>query len=92
MHISGDNDIGGEASDQPTPEKVNRFKNAFYEQTYMDVKNRLRIFNINQFTHSFPNVTKEETPAHYNRIVVTHMSLLSYPGLSTEKVKLSYSF
>lgn len=79
--------MGGEtAEDSVTGDKVKRFKDAFNEQGYIDVRNRLRFFNINQFTHYYPNVTKKETPASYNRIVVTHMSLLSYPGLSTEKV------
>ncbi|KAJ6649874.1 hypothetical protein Bhyg_05115 [Pseudolycoriella hygida] len=86
MYISGDNDVGGEG-EPVTAEKIQRFKNAFNEQGYMDVRNRLRIFNINQFTNYYPNVTKEGTPASYNRIVVTHISLLSYPGLSTEKVR-----
>lgn len=87
MHISGDNDVGGEtAEDSITNEKITRFKEAFNEQGYIDVRNRMRIFSINQFTHYYPNVTKKETPATYNRIVVTHLSLLSYPGLSTEKV------
>lgn len=89
MHISGDNDVGGETSDDSiTAEKVKRFKEAFDEQGYIDVGNRLRIFSINQFTHYYPNVTKEETPEWYNRIVVTHLSLLSYPGRSTEKVNI----
>lgn len=87
MYISGDNDVGGETSeDSVTADKVKRFKNAFNEQGYIDVRNRLRIFNINQFTHYYPNVTRKDTPDSYNRIVVTHLSLLSYPGLSTEKV------
>ncbi len=89
MHISGDNDVGGEnAEDSVTPEKVKRFKDAFNEQGYIDVKHRLRIFNINQFTHHYPNVTKQDTPSTYYRVVVTHLSLLSYPGRSTEKVNL----
>lgn len=86
MYISGDNDVGGEGEDSVTDEKVKRFKDAFNEQGYVDVRNRLRIFNINQFTHYYPNVTKKDTPVTYNRIVVTHLSLLSYPGRSTEKV------
>lgn len=87
MHISGDNDVGGENSDDVvTSEKVNRFKYAFDEQGYVDVRNRLRIFNINQLTNFAPNVSKDETPASFNRIVVTHISLLSFPGLSTERV------
>lgn len=87
MHISGDNDVGGEtAEDSVTSQKVKRFKDAFDEQGYIDVGNRLRIFNINQFTHQYPNVSKSETPEWYNRVVVTHLSLLSYPGRSTEKV------
>lgn len=87
MHISGDNDVGGETSDDHvTVDKVKRFREAFDEQGYIDVRNRLRIFNINQFTHYYPNVTKKDTPAAYYRVVVTHLSLLSYPGLSTEKV------
>ncbi|KAG4072380.1 hypothetical protein HA402_004312 [Bradysia odoriphaga] len=87
MHISGDNDVGGEtAEDSVTVDKVKRFREAFDEQGYVDVKNRLRLFNINQFTHHYPNVTKKDTPAAYYRVVVTHLSLLSFPGLSTEKV------
>lgn len=87
MHISGDNDVGGEtAEDSVTADKVKRFKDAFDEQGYIDVRNRLRIFNINQFTHYYPNVSKQDTPSTYYRTVVTHLSLLSFPGLSTEKV------
>lgn len=93
MHISGDNDVGGENSeDIVTSGKVKRFKKAFNEQGYVDVRNQLRIFNVNQFTHFFPNVTKNETPASYYRIVVTHMSLLLFPGLSTEKVSKNASY
>lgn len=87
MHISGDNDIGGETTDDSvTADKVKRFKEAFDERGYVDVRNRLRVFNINQFSHYYPNVTKNETPSMYHRVVVTHMSLLSYTGASTEKV------
>lgn len=88
MHISGDNDVGGETLDDAvTEDKVQRFRKAFDERGHIDVRNRLRIFNINQFTHYYPNVTKEDTPAAYYRVVVTHLSLLSFPGLSTQKVK-----
>lgn len=90
MHIPGDNDIGGELKDVVTSEKVNRFKEAFQEKGYLDVRNVTRIFNVNLLTSVYPNVTRHTTPSHMSRIVATHISLLSYPGLYTDKVNLQY--
>lgn len=90
MHISGDNDIGGESKDVITAEKVNRFREAFQENGFMDIRNNTRIFNVNLLTSVYPNVTRHTTPAHMSRIVATHISLLSYPGLYTDKVILLF--
>lgn len=89
LHIPGDNDIGGESSkDIVTDEKVVRFGAAFHEQGYLDVRNRTRLFNVNLLTSVYPNVTRDSTPTHMTRVIVTHMSLLSYPGLYTDKVRI----
>lgn len=88
MFIPGDNDIGGERTDTITSDKTNRFKEGFNEQTYMDVLNTTRIFNINLLTHVFPNVSKDSTPSQYNRIAISHYSILSYPGFYSDKVSI----
>lgn len=89
LQISGDNDIGGETLDDiVTDAKVARFQQSFRgaSSDYVDVVNRTRIVNVNLLTGRTPNVTAATTPAHMWRIVVTHMSLLAYPGFKSERV------
>lgn len=88
MFVSGDNDIGGEQSDIVTAEKLNRFKEGFHEQGYVDVNNATRIFNVNLLSHIAPNVTKDSTPGQFNRIIVSHISLLAFAGTFSDKVSI----
>lgn len=90
MHIPGDNDIGGERSDYITDRKINRFKSAFDEQSSLFVTNRYRLININMMTHTFPDISDTEIDAHIN-IILSHMSILSYPGISMKTVSGSLS-
>lgn len=86
FYIPGDNDIGGEQADIVTKEKVDRFQRSFGHRTKMDVKNLTRLIHVNLLTHLTPNVTHQTTPTHLNRIIITHISLLSYPGFYSERV------
>ena len=86
MNIEGDNDIGGEHAEIIKAETVTRFKKVFQEKAYVDVKNLTRIFNINLLTHEDPHVTKKTTAENLNRIIISHISLLSYPGYYSDKV------
>lgn len=85
MHIPGDNDIGGEGSDRVTDRKVKRFKNAFDEHSSIVMGNRYRLINTNMMTHTYPDISDAEIDDHIN-IVLSHMSILSYPGLSMKTV------
>lgn len=85
MHIPGDNDIGGEANDYISDRKQNRFKNAFDEQSSMLVANRYRFINTNMLTHKYPEFTDTEIDERIN-ILLSHMSILSYPGISMKTV------
>ena len=89
MHIPGDNDIGGERTDVVTKFKVHRFEMAFKEKRTLDLKNFVRLLNVNLITHQYP--TLEEYPSdfelpEYTNIIVTHISLLSYMGMFSERV------
>lgn len=91
MHIPGDNDIGGERNDLVTEFKTNRFKQAFGERSFLDVKNKYRLLNVNLLTHKYPEIREGnddefETPIN---IVLTHISVLSYPGFFTDTVSRS---
>lgn len=88
MHISGDNDIGGERSDYITDRKVNRFKSAFNEQSSLLMANRYRLINTNMMTHTYPDISDTEIDAYIN-ILLSHMSILSYPGISMKTVSAS---
>lgn len=87
MHIPGDNDIGGETfADIVTEAKVARFRRHFRDVDHLDVGNRTRIVNVNLLTQRTPDVTAATTPAHMWRVIVTHMSLLQFPGFASERV------
>lgn len=88
MHIPGDNDIGGERDDFITDRKVNRFKNAFDEQSSLVVINRYRLINTNMMTHTYPDISDTEIDQHTN-ILLSHMSILSYPGISMKTVSVN---
>lgn len=95
MHIPGDNDIGGERTDLVTEFKTNRFKQAFGERSYLDIGNLYRLLNVNLLTHKYPDVRDAdidddiETPIN---IVLTHISLLSFPGYFTDTVSAEFYF
>lgn len=91
MHIPGDNDIGGERTDYITPKKINRFKEAFNERNTLIVNNKLRLININLLTHNYPEMDDKSVNDFIN-IIVTHISILSYPGLSLQTVSCIFFF
>lgn len=88
IHIAGDNDIGGEDHDYVTARKLKRFANGFNETESTVVSNRLRFFNVNLMTHSYPewNDTIDGNTNKLLTIVLSHISILSYPGLSMKTV------
>lgn len=91
MQIPGDNDIGGEDDDRISDRKVNRFREAFNERSYLEVKDLYRLLNVNLLTHKFPELNERPSDdktewREFTNIVLTHISLLSYPGLSLNKV------
>lgn len=90
FHIPGDNDIGGERSDYITTLKTTRFREAFNESDLAMVQNRYRFFNINLLTHKYPEFEDNEStlPSRFLNIVLTHMSVLSYPGLTMKLVSV----
>lgn len=90
MHIPGDNDIGGERTDLVTEFKTNRFKQAFGERSFMQIKHLYRLLNVNLLTHKYPevNIGGEDGIDSPTNIVLTHISLLSYPGYFTDKVNI----
>lgn len=87
FYIPGDNDIGGEGADYATAFKTRRFHRNFNETSTLVVNNRLRLLNINLLTHIYPdlNETYSSAPKLFN-IVLTHLSVLSYPGLTMKTV------
>lgn len=89
IHIPGDNDIGGEGGDFVTPAKLTRFRESFNESRSVVVHNQFRFLNINLLTHAYPeadNSGSEATKGLIN-IVLTHISVLSYPGLTMKMVR-----
>lgn len=88
IHIAGDNDIGGEDHDYVTARKLKRFERGFNETDSAIVSNRLRFFNINLMTHTYPdlNDTGNGIANKLLTIVLSHISILSYPGLSMKTV------
>lgn len=92
IHIPGDNDIGGENADYVTSFKLNRFHNAFNETSATLVRNYLRFLNINLITRKYPTLNDSESEKYSGlaNIVLTHFSILSYPGLTMKKVRDDY--
>lgn len=91
MYIPGDNDIGGERSDVVTEAKTKRFKIAFDEHDIIDTK-YAKFFNVNLLTHKYPNISiKNDILSNpvQTHIVVTHLSLISYPGVFMDKVSIN---
>lgn len=88
FHIPGDNDIGGEGYDYVTGVKTERFRKNFNETKTVSVHKRIRLLNINLLTHVYPdlNVTDGQSTKMLN-IVLSHMSVLSYPGLTMKTVR-----
>lgn len=88
FHIPGDNDIGGEGYDYVTGLKTERFRKNFNETKTVSVHKRIRLLNINLLTHVYPdlNVTDGQSTKMLN-IVLSHMSVLSYPGLTMKTVR-----
>lgn len=89
IHIAGDNDIGGEEHDYVTVRKLKRFEKGFNETDSTVVRNRIRFFNINLMTHAYPeiNETIDGIANKMINIVLSHISILSYPGLSMKTVR-----
>lgn len=85
--LPGDNDIGGEGDDRVSKRKEDRFQHWFGNHSFLDVRNRTRLIHVNLLSHITPNVTRKTIPAHLTRIIITHISLLSYPGFYSERVK-----
>lgn len=89
FHIPGDNDIGGEGNDNVSAFKIKRFNKSFNESGSIIIKNRIRLLNINLLTHVYPNINETGTiaaPQKFLNIVLTHISVLSYPGLTMKMV------
>lgn len=91
IYIPGDNDIGGERYDYVTAFKTERFRKYFNETKIVLVNKRLRFLNINLLTHVYPdlNVTDGISTKLLN-IVLSHMSVLSYPGLTMKTVRCCF--
>lgn len=89
IHIAGDNDIGGEENDYVTARKLKRFETGFNETDSTIVSKRIRFFNINLMTHAYPeyNETKDGLANTMINIVLSHISILSFPGLSMKTVR-----
>lgn len=94
IHIAGDNDIGGEEHDYVTVRKLKRFEKGFNETDSMVVNNRVRLFNINLMTHAYPeyNETNDGIANKIITIVLSHISILSYPGLSMKTVRRQFKY
>lgn len=86
IYIPGDNDIGGERHDYVTAFKTNRFHRSFNETSSVIVSNRLRFFNINLLTHIYPDLNDTSSSTKLFNIVLSHISVLSYPGLTMKTV------
>lgn len=90
IHIPGDNDIGGENHDHVSAFKLKRFRESFNESTIILVQNQFRFIHTNLITRRYPesNVTNKSTSST-NRmvnIILSHISVLSYPGLTMKMV------
>lgn len=94
IHIAGDNDIGGEEQDYVTARKLKRFEIGFNETDTTVVSNRIRFFNINLMTHAYPeyNETTDANASKMVNVVLSHVSILSYPGLSMKTVRQTTRF
>lgn len=90
MHIPGDNDIGGERLDYVTEFKTNRFKQAFGERSFLEITNMFRLVNVNLLTRKYPDLNDGDETAiePFSNIVITHISLLSYPSQFTDTVSV----
>lgn len=90
IHIPGDNDIGGERTDYVSAFKVNRFRDAYNETDITIVRNQFRFIHVNLLTHKYPDVIAETTSTsenHLLNIILSHVSILSYPGLTMKTVR-----
>lgn len=85
MYIPGDNDVGGEGEDRVTSKKLIRFRKAFNEEKTLIVNGRHRFISCNMITRDFINVD-ETSIDNYVNIALSHMSILSFPGLSMKTV------
>lgn len=89
FYIPGDNDIGGERHDYVTAFKTNRFRKGFNETSTLVLNNRLRLLNINLLTHIYPDLNETDSTIASHKllnIALTHLSVLSYPGLTMKTV------
>lgn len=81
--VPGDNDIGGEGHDYVTKKKHERFQKTFNEMNDLILRQKFRLINTNMLTRDFPDLIDIDKQIN---IIVSHMSLLSYPGLSMKTV------
>lgn len=89
IYIPGDNDIGGEGNDHVSAFKVNRFRAAYNETDIIPMKNYFRFININVLTRMYPEAIKENSStSDMMNIVLSHISILTYPGLTMQTVRL----
>lgn len=91
IFIPGDNDIGGDRYDYVriiNAFKKDRFRKSFNETNIVVVNKRLRFLNINLLTHIYPDLNEtDEISTKFFNIVLSHISVLSYPGLTMKTVR-----
>lgn len=88
IYIPGDNDIGGEGNDHVSAFKANRFRAAYNETDTTAVQNYFRFININLLTRKYLEAIKENSStSDMLNIVLSHISILTYPGLTMKEVR-----
>lgn len=94
IYIPGDNDIGGERTDYVSAFKVNRFREAYNETDVTVVRNQYRFLNVNLMTHKYPESIENTSTSsnHMMNIILSHISILSYPGLTMKTVQFCGEF
>lgn len=89
--IPGDNDIGGEGSEQIKPSKIHRFRKTFGERDTYKFDNNFNIYHINRITHELPLYNEDDKyelddNSSFVRIFISHMPLLMMPGTFTKRL------
>lgn len=87
IYIPGDNDVGGEGKDYVSTFKVNRFHDAFNDTAITVVRDRFRFLHVNLMTRTYPELMVDNmNSSNLLNIVLSHISILSYPGLTMKTV------